>query len=131
LFSCKTGQVAFETDKLGKGHGVFFHHVIQALKGKAMDTKGRVTWSRLVEHVADKVAADVPALIGGGASQTPHLIANIAGSSPVLVSGLKGKGTAKKGKKTAEKAPPAKEKAKDETTNSLGIRFKLIPAGEF
>ena len=36
LFSCKAGERAYETEKLGKGgHGVFFHHVIEGLKGEA------------------------------------------------------------------------------------------------
>jgi uncharacterized caspase-like protein len=34
LFSCKTGQAAFETNKRGKGHGVFFYRVIEALKAR-------------------------------------------------------------------------------------------------
>src|SRR5205823_9660800 len=42
LFSCKGGERAFETEKLK--HGVFFYHVIQALKGEAKDKRGNVTW---------------------------------------------------------------------------------------
>ena len=34
LFSCKSGEVAFETDKLGKGHGVFFYHVIRCSRAR-------------------------------------------------------------------------------------------------
>jgi uncharacterized caspase-like protein len=33
LFSCKSGERAFESPKLR--HGVFFHHVLEGLKGKA------------------------------------------------------------------------------------------------
>src|SRR5262245_24981662 len=51
LFSCKGGERAFETDKLE--HGVFFHFVIEALKGegKAKNKRGAVTWDGLTRHV--------------------------------------------------------------------------------
>jgi uncharacterized caspase-like protein len=45
LFSCSTGERAFETDKLGKGHGVFFHHVLEGLRGKARNERGEGTRS--------------------------------------------------------------------------------------
>ena len=38
LFSCSEGQVAYEDDDLK--HGVFFHFVIQGLKGKADEESG-------------------------------------------------------------------------------------------
>jgi TPR repeat protein len=85
LFSCKSGERAFESKKLGRGHGVFFYHVLEGLKGKAMSMKGDVTWGSLVEYVTDKVSDDVPVLIGGGAKQTPELKVNLTGKSPVLV----------------------------------------------
>ncbi len=84
LFSCKSGERAFESSKLGRGHGVFFYHVIQALEGKAAN-KGQVTWNRLTEYVTANVSAAVPRLIGGGAKQTPHEIKNLVGSPPVLL----------------------------------------------
>ena len=56
LFSCKCGERAFETPKLGKGHGVFFYHVLQGLKGKAKNRKGEVTWSGLADYVTEKVS---------------------------------------------------------------------------
>jgi TPR repeat protein len=85
LFSCKSGERAFETAKLGKGHGVFFFHVLQGLRGKARDARGAVTWARLAEHVTDAVSDEVPVLIGGGARQTPELKVNLTGKSPVLI----------------------------------------------
>jgi hypothetical protein len=85
LFSCMGGERAFETDKLGKGHGVFFYHVLQGLKGAARNKRGEVTWGRLAEYVTDKVSDEVPTLIGSGAKQTPELKVNITGKSPVLV----------------------------------------------
>src|SRR5262245_53828453 len=89
LFSCKGGEKAFETDKLGKGHGVFFHFVIEGLKGKARNDNGTVTWSRLAEYVIDKVSDEVPNLISDGAKQTPQELKNLTGKSPVLVGGEK------------------------------------------
>jgi uncharacterized caspase-like protein len=80
LFSCRSGERAFETPKLGKGHGVFFYHVIQGLKSKAKNARGEVTWSRLAVYVVDAVSEDVPKLIGGGARQTPEW--RISGKSP-------------------------------------------------
>jgi hypothetical protein len=85
LFSCSSGERAFESEKLGTGHGVFFHHVIEGLKGEAKNKKGQITWDSLAEHVKDKVSDEVPVLIGGGAKQTPQEIKNLTGKSPVLV----------------------------------------------
>jgi hypothetical protein len=85
LFSCKSGERAFESAKRGTGHGVFFYHVIEGLKGKARNSKRDVTWGGLVEYVTEAVSEDVPKLIGGGAQQTPELKVNLTGRSPVLV----------------------------------------------
>jgi tetratricopeptide (TPR) repeat protein len=86
LFSCASGQRAFETDKLGaKGHGVFFHFVLEGLRGKAKDEEGEVDWASLSRYVCREVSRRVPELIGGGARQTPHEVKNLVGGSPVLV----------------------------------------------
>jgi hypothetical protein len=85
LFSCRGGERAFETDKLGGGHGVFFHHVIEGLKGEARNRKGEVTWDSLAEYVKEKVSDDVPRLIKKGAKQTPEEIKKLVGKAPVLV----------------------------------------------
>jgi tetratricopeptide (TPR) repeat protein len=83
LFSCSSGQRAFETDRLQ--HGVFFHYVLQGLRGKAGNARGVVTWASLAEYVTEQVSDEVPRLIRGGATQTPHLMANLKGKSPVLL----------------------------------------------
>ena len=44
LLSCGPGQRAWETEKLGEGHGVFFHYVLEGMKGKARNLQGEVTW---------------------------------------------------------------------------------------
>jgi TPR repeat protein len=84
LFSCDTGQRAWETDKLGKGHGVFFYHVIAGLEGKARVDGPEISWDDLSRHVRKVVGPDVARLIGGGARQDPHSIANQVGTSPIL-----------------------------------------------
>jgi formylglycine-generating enzyme required for sulfatase activity len=112
LFSCKTGEFAYETDKRGKGHGVFFYHVIEGLKGRkaARQKEGNVTWNDLVDYASQKVTEDVPKVIGGGAKQTPHQFLNIAGTSPVVIPGV----------------PQDRE-----MTNSIGMKLVRIPAGRF
>jgi len=86
MFSCKPGERAWETKKLGKkGHGVFFHYVIEGLKKEAANKKGQVTWASLSEYVSTSVSEQVPRVIGKGASQTPHGAQNFFGGSPVLL----------------------------------------------
>jgi TPR repeat protein len=85
LFSCKAGERAWETDRLGKGHGVFFYYVLEALRGRARNEDNEVTWDDLRNYVRRQVPRRVPVLIGGGARQTPQAIENSLGSSPVLV----------------------------------------------
>jgi formylglycine-generating enzyme required for sulfatase activity len=116
LFSCKSGERAFETPKLGtKGHGVFFFHVLEGLRGKAKDEDGEVTWDHLIAYVRGRVSRQVPTLIGEGARQTPHLLSNLEGD-PVLLR-------------------PSKEVIQDdwgkEVTNSIGMKLVRIPAGKF
>jgi formylglycine-generating enzyme required for sulfatase activity len=110
LFSCSSGQRAFETAELpgGRGHGVFFHYVLEGLRGKAKNGRGEVTWGRLAEHVTESVDGAVPELVGGGARQTPHEIKNLQGPPPVLI------------------PAPAKE-----VVNSAGMKLVRIPKGKF
>ena len=95
FFACSRDQEARETDKMfkensGKGHGVFFHHVIEAVRGEAANSKGEVTWDRLVVHVKEKTAQraaiwfpDVPK----ERIQKPQSIGNLSGDI-VLVRGV-------------------------------------------
>jgi formylglycine-generating enzyme required for sulfatase activity len=85
LFSCRAGERAFESEKVG--HGVFFYHVLRGLKGEAKDRKGRVTFAGLAAYVQEEVAQGdegVPKLIGGGARQSPNLKADYS-TEPVLL----------------------------------------------
>jgi uncharacterized caspase-like protein len=45
LFSCSAGQRAFESDALK--HGVFFHYLLEGLRGSARDIDGEVTFESL------------------------------------------------------------------------------------
>jgi outer membrane protein assembly factor BamB len=83
LFSCSAGQRSYETKKLR--HGVFFHAVLQGLKGEARNKKGEVTWGTLSEYVKEKVSEGVPKLIGDGARQEPNELQNLSGRSPILL----------------------------------------------
>src|SRR5262249_39825602 len=85
MFSCKGGEQAWEAAKLGKGHGGFFYHGLEGLRGKAKNDSGEVRWSRLAEYVTESVSGSVPKLIGGGATQTPHGAQNFEGPAPVLI----------------------------------------------
>ncbi len=53
FYSCKAGEVAYEHKKLG--HGVFFHFVLEGLKGKAADSQGGVSLSTLRHYVKKQV----------------------------------------------------------------------------
>jgi formylglycine-generating enzyme required for sulfatase activity len=56
LFSCSDGEVAWEEAELGGGHGVFFHYVIEGLKGEADGNRdGKVSLLELTEYTQDKV----------------------------------------------------------------------------
>ena len=74
FFSCSGRQKARESDKAGGGHGVFFHFVLEGLKGApgATDAKGRVTWDRLVPYVNSTALGQLA--IGGHFDETtsPH-----------------------------------------------------------
>ncbi len=79
LFSCSAGQKAFENEELK--HGVFFHYLLQGLKGDAKDTDGGISFDRLQLFVREKVTQwtlDHSQKLGGR-SQSPNLKADLAG----------------------------------------------------
>jgi formylglycine-generating enzyme required for sulfatase activity len=157
LFSCSAGQQSFETDKAGGGHGVFFHFVLEGLRGKARKgLTGEVTWARLAEYVQENVEARVPEWVGPGARQVPNEVKNLSGRSPVLVRLDAGPAPADEGKAEGPGRPtqgvrpaPAvtpfdEQKAKEYQQlwagylgtkvvekNSIGMDLVLIPPGKF
>jgi formylglycine-generating enzyme required for sulfatase activity len=113
LFSCSPGQRSFETDKAGGGHGVFFHFVLEGLRGKAGNGEtAEVTWARLAEYVQEHVETQVPQWLGKGVKQVPNEVRNLAGRSPVLLT-LK------------------EELPRTLTARTVNMEFALIPAGTF
>ena len=81
LFSCSAGQRAYEHDSLA--HGVFFHFVLEGLKGGARDEDGEVTFETLSQFVRKKVPNKMKELDLG--TQQPNLKADLVGAPPVLV----------------------------------------------
>ena len=135
LFSCSAGERAYETDKLGKGHGIFFYHVIDGLKGEAREADGAVTFESLSSYVRRRVNADVAKLIGDGAKQQPNMKADLIGTPPVLVKFAAG-GTPPKADplpKTdaAGKEPKPGAEIDIEIAEGVKMRFCWIPPGEF
>jgi TPR repeat protein len=85
LFSCCAGQKAYETERAGGGHGVFFYHVLQGLRGDAKDPyAGEVTWDSLSSYVKHRVPGAVRDWIGKNKEQRVHAIANVDRESVVL-----------------------------------------------
>lgn len=74
LFSCSAGERAFESDKLK--HGVFFHHLIEGLKGKAAGKNGEVDLLGLAQYVMTEVPETTHDEYGLKASQRPHLLSD-------------------------------------------------------
>ncbi len=89
FFSCSGRQRARETDKAGGGHGVFFHFVLEGLRGAkgAVNERGQVTWEHLVPYVKQRVRDDFPtwfADLPESERQLPHALGNLV-DDPVLV----------------------------------------------
>jgi tetratricopeptide (TPR) repeat protein len=86
LLSCSPGEFSFENKSLGGGHGVFFYHVIEGLKGKARGVENAdVTWDGLRSYVKSKVPATVKSLFGkAGGEQRPNEFGNLSGEPTVL-----------------------------------------------
>lgn len=85
MLSCNAKERSFETEKLGGGHGVFFHYVLEGLKGKAKNAQGEVTWNQLADYVDEQVSGSVPRMIGGGAEQHPNELKNGTGRQVLAV----------------------------------------------
>lgn len=109
LFSCKGGEFAHESSRLE--HGLFFHFVLEGLRGKASNRRGEVTWGSLAEYVTERVAEDAEEVLGEKVKQTPQEIKNISGKSPLLLS---------VGRTEASDAEPVRRVPSDLTPNLLG-----------
>lgn len=83
LLSCSPGEQAYESNE--RKHGIFFYWLLDGLRGKARNDENNITFGQLAEYVQRKVARNVPNMVGEGAKQSPNLVANISGESPLLV----------------------------------------------
>lgn len=81
LYSCSVGQESLEHPEIK--HGVFFHHVIEGLKGGAAGADGEVTFYGLAEYVSRRVGKTA-ARLQPGHVQTPNPRADLQGEPPVL-----------------------------------------------
>lgn len=123
FYGCAARQQSLETDQAGGGHGIFFHHVLEGLRGKAADRRGRVTWTSLVGYVQDEVNLSAKAWFpdrdtetAEGRVQTPHLIGNL-----IDVVEFRRLAT----------TPDRTDSYPASCTNSIGMRFVRILPGEF
>jgi uncharacterized caspase-like protein len=115
LLSCSPGEQAYESKKYS--HGVFYYFVLDALRNrKAMNDDGKITFGLLAEYVQRRVSRTTPELIGEGAKQSPNLVVNISGESPVL---LTPEVTSNK-IAANNPAPPAEKKEDQSTAKSTG-----------
>ena len=126
LFSAKSGQKSWESSNVDISHGVMTHFLIEGLKGGAADN-GEITWSDLTSYVRKGVFRDEGRLAGDSTrTQTPHVISNQTG---LLVLGrVENAG----GTIAAEGSPEDPDSRNLRTvSNSIGMRFRLVPGGEF
>ncbi|MBC8426491.1 SUMF1/EgtB/PvdO family nonheme iron enzyme [bacterium] len=129
MTSCSAGQKAVEEPKFG--HGVFTHFLLEGLAGKA-DADGSESVSLLewAGYASSRTRAYVRSL---DRAQSPSLkgefpdfeLASIPRTEPVrpLVKPPT--------QPPMQPKPPSGVTAEREITNSLGMKLKLIPAGEF
>jgi hypothetical protein len=125
LFSCSAGQRAFEHDSLK--HGVFFHFVLEGLRGQAKDAENDVTFEGLAAYVRRRVPNKVHELFPDAKpQQEPNLKADLAGAPPVLLRLTTLEKTASRPKTkagvTSDKSGTGKAKAKPSGTRSSDDR---------
>ena len=112
FFSCSEKEKAFESDKLK--HGVFFHYVIEGLKGEAAGDRDDVSVLGLGEYVSRHVADFVKAEYGR--SQTPELAGKSRGTA-LLVDPTEGMKARRRGKRCLERKEY--DEAVEELTTAL------------
>ena len=151
LFSCSNGQRSWETTEMfgagsRKGHGVFFYHVLEGLRGQASDRDGDVTWNGLVNYVQKNVNSKAKVWLDSYAKfeaerngvgvaelrfQSPHALNNLD-DAPVLVHA---KAAPIPKPMSPSPSPTAAVKGEKTKTIDLGngveIKLALIPAGKF
>ena len=84
LFSCSEGERSYESAKFK--HGIFFHYVLEGLKGEAANKNGEVTLERLAAHVKDGAPDEAKDEWGPEAKQHPVLVGKLTGTAPLTAS---------------------------------------------
>ncbi len=121
LNSCSANEVAKEDGDLK--HGVFMHFVLEGLRGGAdADHNGRVSLRELTDYADDKTRLHVTRKFIG--SQRPFLHGDLTASA--LKYDLFA--VASSSRPNPDAAPNRGAMPKP---NSLGMKFKLVPKGEF
>ncbi len=106
LYACSKDERSFENEDLG--HGVFTHYVLESLRGSGdLDSDGKIGVFELAHHVPRRVADFVRSKYG--TSQMPTLRGEVT-DFPLVEMG---------------------KTLKTLITNTLGMKLKLIPKGEF
>jgi len=133
LFSCNRGQRAYEHDDLK--HGVFFHYVLEGLKGDARDARGSVTFEGLSLYVRQNVPGRVQQFFPG-VEQIPNLKADLAGI-PVLIDRVAATSPSPMPRPLPSTNPPTQNpppkidapiaKAGHVITNDVGMKFSYCP----
>ncbi len=135
LFSCRSGQKSYEMPELG--HGVFFHHLLEAWDGKGdLDADGKLSYQELAAYTQRETAEY--AAVHLKVLQTPQLKAEFSGEwvlrdLPKLPPLFNFADQPRNGDE-AQAAQAAWAKAlglKTVETNSLGMKLTLIPPGEY
>jgi formylglycine-generating enzyme required for sulfatase activity len=104
LFSCSAGQESYEWPDLE--HGVFFHQILSGWNGAADTGDQELSLDELVAYTRKNTQSF--ARLKLGAVQTPQLKGEFNGTWVLRKLGVT-----------------------REFTNTIGMTFKLIPAGEF
>ncbi len=130
LTSCAPGEISMEEKEFG--HGVFMHFVLEGLQGKADANRDRgVSMMEMYLYANNKTKNYVARKFSGW--QRPALKGEINDDFTLARLDVK--------PETVRPTPPVTEPSRPQTqpapsgqkviTNSIGMKLKLIPAGEF
>jgi formylglycine-generating enzyme required for sulfatase activity/uncharacterized caspase-like protein len=142
LLSCESGQASYEARQLG--HGVFLHHLIEGMKGRAVNAEGSLTLTSLADYAASATQRWVSENLGGE-EQLPVLKSE--GTTWVLAQRARAPDTPQPAAPTPAGTEPAwarglVSEAQRAEARRLGVpvayeesaaqmRFVLIPGGTF
>ena len=143
LFSCAEGEQSYESAR--NKHGIFFHLVIEGLKGAAPRNKqGEVTLEYLAGYLKDEAPDAAKDEWGPLARQHPELVGKLSGSGvlaartaarplPLDCTGEKGVSAAdvRKAQEAWAKYLGRKVEEEDEIATGVKMKFVLVPPGKF